>query len=67
MKLDPMSTSFYGALPPEDEEPLSGTYLYEITQARFSTELSATGKEIPDLQAGESSLMTASCIGTFIT
>ncbi|KAH1012652.1 hypothetical protein HUJ05_011772 [Dendroctonus ponderosae] len=60
MKLDPMSTSFYGALPHEDEEPLSGTYLYEITKAKFSTELPVAGKE---LQAGEMSLMTASCIG----
>ncbi|XP_050293739.1 microtubule-associated protein futsch [Anthonomus grandis grandis] len=64
MKMDPMSMSFYGALPEEqfhDEGDVPATYLYEITKARFSSP-SKSAKGEPKV-VEEECMMSASFIG----
>ncbi|XP_060525746.1 microtubule-associated protein futsch [Cylas formicarius] len=58
MKMDPMSMSYYGALPDEESENPPGTYLYEITKAKYTKALDGSGTTIE-----ERDIMTASFIG----
>ncbi|CAG9772447.1 unnamed protein product [Ceutorhynchus assimilis] len=60
MKMDPMSMSFYGALPEEHEgEAAAPTYLYEITKAKYGADV----KLEEEAEKEDDGLMTASFIG----
>lgn len=66
MKMDPMSMSFYGSLPEEhlqEGEQVPGTYLYEITKAKFTGDIKLAADEEEPIKEADITLMTASFIG----